>query len=182
MRSVGGWGERPGLVGAIPCEGKVRLPMVHGPGLVLTLCQWSLPPGLGQRGPVPKRRCCPEYCAALLLLADLVSAHKIPAGRRFSSAPLPVPGGQPVPAPSLSTSAGPVIEEISPHGRGQRCHVAQSITLVLRVAARREARSTLAPLVLLPFSTTALCPRLAVTSPSVLSSEMARLAVPVDTW
>jgi hypothetical protein len=50
-----------------------------------------------------------------------------------------------------------------------------------RDTARGCRPTTLVPLVLLPFSTTVLRPRLAVTNPSDLSSEMARWAVPADT-
>jgi hypothetical protein len=50
-------------------DGTVHLPVIEGPGLVVTLCGRSL---LGQCGGVPERRRCPECFAAYLLPPDLV--------------------------------------------------------------------------------------------------------------
>lgn len=81
-----------------PTDGKTHLLTGESLGQVLaTRCGQPVPSGVLPHDRLPSRQLCRECFADHLLPAHPVFARRTPAGRRFSDAPEPAPGGQPVP-------------------------------------------------------------------------------------
>lgn len=68
-----------------PDDGLAHLPMMQGPGMLVTRCQRSMPDAVPHPGVVPEDQWrCPGFVA---LLCPLDLAPKTPAGHRLSDAP-----------------------------------------------------------------------------------------------